>query len=518
MSRRALVVALVIITGAGLRCWDVTGALVWHDETFTQVFAAGRGSADWLPLFDGEVREVGALRAVREHDAARSMGDTMLGLARDEPQHPPLYYLSARAFAGGLDASTDVTEAAARLRWLSVLIGIAGFGAMAWLARELFVDRRQRLVALALYAVSPFLVLYAQEARAYALWTVFTIASTAALLRARRLGTAAGYALYALTLTLGLYTSFSMVTVALGHAVLVVGRARAAEPSVRRRSLAGFALAALAAGVLFLPWAAMLMRHYGAFSASMAWSRDIRVPIGEVLATFGLNLSRAMIDLGGDAPTLVPSLLGVAALAGGMAGARALRARPEAMMCVFGLFLGPLLFLMIPDLLFGGIRSLSARYLTPSLLALLLAFAALAPSAVRSTREALSACALAAVLLGALGSAAYAATREVPWTKSISRRLPEVAAIVQAHPGALVVGDHERHHPGNLLTLSGMVPDDTKMQLLGTVEDYVLAEHTGPIFLFSPSPRFRDELEASAGVQLQPLVQDLHLSLWRVTR
>jgi len=523
--------AACVVLGAALRAHDLEGALVWHDEVFTQVFAAGHGAGDWLPLFDGQVRPITELREARVHDPDRSAWDTATRLGRDEPQHPPLYYAAARAFGSVTDA-TDVTSAARELRWLSWFFSLLGILAMGWCASELLrhprsssltppkrpaSDSRPRvLAAVALFSASPFHVFYAQEAREYALWTAFVLASTAALLRARRVQSRKAWLGYALLLVLGFYTSFAMVTVAVGHALFVAFRdlPRRSEAAVRS-SLSRAVGAWLLGALLFLPWALLLLEHWDAFQASMAWSRDIAVPQSEVVEKFSLNLTRAFAELGADGVTPGVALISALLFTAIVAGLRALRG--EALVCLLTLFVAPLLFYLVPDLIGGGIRSLSARYLIPSLLALQFAVAAMVPTSEQPRAERNVRWLTLATLL-AIGAftSVRAAEAPVPWTKGISRPLPAIVRALEAHPDALIVVDHERHHPGTILTLSGLLADTMKVQLLPTVEDYELAEHEGSIFLLDVSPRFRRELQASADVTITPVTEHLHATLYRV--
>jgi len=457
------------------------------------------------------VRDVGALRRFRARDPERSVAATIAGLARDEPQHPPLYYALARVW-GGLRPDAGVAEAGRWLRWLGVGLGVLALLAMAWLARELFDDRRVRAIAIALCAVSPFFVLYAKEAREYALLAGLVAASSAALLRARRTGTRRAWVGYALLAAVGLYTSFNLVPMLAAHGAFVLARER--RPT---RGLGAFALALAGAGALFVPWAARLAAHFDAFEASMAWSSEIVVPRGELLEIFALNLSRPLIDTGADAidgPGVAAAVaVGLFALAAGLASLR--RARSEAAALIVALLVVPAAALLGPDLLGGGIRSMSARYLVPSLLAVILAVAHGLGSRgpVRPTRGLLA----VALVVFSMASAVAMSRARAPWTKGVSRSLPAVARALDAGPPPLLVANRERHHPGNVLALTTMVRDRTRLQLLSTVEDYALADHDGAVYLFSPSPRFCAELEASAGVSVVPVVQDLHLSLYRVS-
>src|SRR5690606_15494177 len=102
------------------------------------------------------------------------------------PKHPPLFYVLLRIWCGAFGDSVFA------MRFLAALISLLAFPALWWLCRELFFEDENRrliaLVALALLALSPFHVLYAQEVREYSIWTVAIFVSCALLLRALRLG------------------------------------------------------------------------------------------------------------------------------------------------------------------------------------------------------------------------------------------------------------------------------------------------------------------------------------------
>ncbi|TNF26497.1 MAG: hypothetical protein EP329_21180, partial [Deltaproteobacteria bacterium] len=381
-------VGLAALIGVGARCYGLADKPIWHDEVYTRIFAAGHQSGDWIgALYTGQPVDRDAILAFQRLDPARGPLDTVRGLARDEPQHPPAYYLLARVWMGLFG------DGLAPLRALSVLASLLAVLAAAWLGREVYAPRgppnavaeadalRARWATVGLVAASPFAVLYAQEAREYALWSVWILASSAALLRALRLVAAdaprprrlRAWAAYAVLTALGLYTAFSHATVILAQVLFVAWRARG---RLTRESI-GAALALTASALLFLPWALLLAEHLEAFQASMDWSRAIVVPRLEVVATLGSNLSRPLLDLwpvvDGVGPWLaVLATVGLVAASlvhlgrRGPAASRAL---------VVLLFVVPVALLVVPDLAVGGIRSFSARYLFPALLAGLVAVA-----------------------------------------------------------------------------------------------------------------------------------------------
>jgi hypothetical protein len=186
------------------------------------------------------------------------------------------------------------------------------------------------------------------------------------------------------------------------------------------------------------------------------------------------------------------------------AGAEAL------ILCLIGL---PVALLLGPDLVFGGIRSLSARYLVPAWLGLLLALAFLLGGEGRWVSR---------LRVGVLALAGLSCVLDTfdpaPWTKGVSVSLPAVAAEVNAAEAPLVFGNEERHHPGNLLALSLLLRPDARMRFLRFGVDPRLGPEDRAVFLFSPTPQFRELVETETGGRCRLLVKDVHLELWRLER
>ncbi len=69
------------------------------------------------------------------------------------------------------------------MRSLPAIISLLAFPCIHWLCLELFEESITGSVAIAVIAVSPFHLAYAQEARQYSLWVLITLLSSEALLR-----------------------------------------------------------------------------------------------------------------------------------------------------------------------------------------------------------------------------------------------------------------------------------------------------------------------------------------------
>ena len=559
---------LAVLLGVGARFAQLGGHPIWHDEVYTRIFAAGYSGPEWASvLYTGVPLSPDDLLRFQHTDPALGALDTMAGLARDEPQHPPLYYVLARAWMG------LVGDGIGALRALSALMSLLALWALwrlmgRWSSSagrtdpdrtgpdrtgpgradpepaepdraDLERGRRRQVLAVALLSLSPFFVIYAGEAREYALWSVWVLTSHGALLRALDgaqaaesiAKTAKRWLPYALLTALGLYTCFSHATVILAQilCVAVVARGR-----LNRTSL-GAASALAFAALLFLPWALQLWAHLDAFRASMDWSRAIVVPTGELLRTLAQNLCRPILDLS-DALQTPWQLAAVAVCLALLVAATTAFARhgPAGVRTlVLGQLALPVALLLLPDLLTGGIRSMSTRYLLPSLL-MVVALVAWWLAGLRrpALRRALTAAVLGVAALGTL----RAVRTPVPWTRALSAALPAVAAELNAQDSPLVVADRERHHPGNLMALANLLGPQVRLILLDHPQREALIErlNAGPsagdapwlaevppgvaVYLFSPIPQLRAAVETATGRPTRAVVHDLFVELWRVTR
>jgi len=83
-------------------------------------------------------------------------------------------------------------------------------------------------LAVAIIAISPFQIVYAQEARPYSLFIMLILLSSAVLLRGMRLKTNSSWAIYAVTLVVEFdsHLLLGIVAIAQGTYVVIVERIR----------------------------------------------------------------------------------------------------------------------------------------------------------------------------------------------------------------------------------------------------------------------------------------------------
>jgi hypothetical protein len=227
---------------------------------------------------------------------------TTLATVPHSESTPPLYYLVAWLWSRPLGTG----EAA--MRSLSALAGTASVAVIYLGARALPLPRRCGLVAAAIVAVSPVLVWFSQDARAYALAFLLTAISFLFFARARRSGTTRDLAWWAIGSALAVATHYFAGFVIVPEAVLLLAA------KVPRRRVATAIVAVIAAAALLLPIA---LRQ--AENAHAGWISE--QPLGQRLERAGAKLLGA--DNGnehglrqpGPIPLGVPAALAVVALA-----------------------------------------------------------------------------------------------------------------------------------------------------------------------------------------------------------
>lgn len=510
--RLRLCLLLLVVLGFCLRLYGIETQILWHDEVYTKFFVSGHRASEWKAvLFTGKILDVDDVLAFQRHDPGRGIMATVLGLANDEPQHPPLYYALLRMWIGWFGDK-------AALRILSALFSVCAIPAMYWFCQELFGSRRVSIYGSVLVTVSPLFVRYAQEAREYSLWSMLILLCCAAFLRAvnsagnegarRQKNKWKWWCIFSITAAIALYTSLSTAAVLGAQALFIAVRERGRITRTALTAAAAFTVS----GLLFLPWAWLIWKHFESFQASMAWSGQIVVPRHEILTTLALSVSRPFVDFWDELTHPAAVLATTAAVIFLTAVLIHLRHACSHARLLLWLLLGfPVCILLIPDLVFGGIRSVSTRYLMPALLALMAA-AAFWCAKQGAGRARTVAGSMLVVL--ALANCIYNTTRP-SWTKGISMSLPAAAQIIHGTRRPLVVGNMERHHPGNLIALCHLLRPGTKLQFL----DHGVRYNVPPgydVFLFSPIPPFLEDLQTRENRKAVLVFEDLHLSLYRI--
>ena len=502
--------AMVLALGIFFRCTHLDQKVYWRDEAFTSLRVSGFTVADVRQqLFDGHEIGKADLQIYQQLNATKSWLDTVQSLVVEDSQHPPLYYLLARGWMQYFGSSV------AAIRSLSALLGVLVLPSLYWLCLELFESALVSGVAIALVAVSPFHILFAQEAREFVLWTVTTLLSSATLLRAMRVQKQLWWQLYAVVTGLGLYTLPLSGLVLLGHGLYVA----VLEGWRLSKATIAFLLAALAGLLAFVPWLLVMLNQAAKIHATTGWATVKTNPLLRLLET-AFNTSRLFLDVdfGWYNPFtyIVPPLIGLLGYALYMFCRQApLRVK----LFILTLAGANALTLMLLDLLLGGLRSTVPRYLIPYNLGIQLAVAYVLAAKMSQPHKRSQQWQQVTIVLVVLGiiSCASSWSPESWWHKYDNAYLPPIARMVNQAPQPLLLSDNVSDRSvGNLLSLSHRLSDHVRLRLATEAATLEPPDARHQVFLLRPSDTLVSKLQQGKNYQLTQVYR--LIQFWRRDR
>lgn len=484
------VIALIGI-GVFFRFYNLDKKVYWIDEVNSSLRTLGYTKTELIATaFTGEVISAEQLQQFQRLSPERGWSATWNALT-GTAEHTPLYFLVARAWVG------MVGHSIASMRCLTALFSVLVFPCLYWLCRELFDTPTAGWVAMGLFAVTPVHVLYAQEARPYSLLSVLIVLSSALLLRALRTQNRTNWIIYGLTLTAGLYTQLLFSLVVVSHGIYVLWTERWSR-------VQAYLLAAGAACLSLVPWLLLLAHNWQKVQQSTVSLND-DLSTSYIFDRWFLNLNLAFLSRELGAANILLAIITIVAL-------YILCRFTARRTWLFILLLIGITFtvLAVPDLLFGGRRSLRIRYLFPCFFGIQMAFAyVFATQAVWAKtwqQKGWQLLMLALVTAGLIASL-VSSQAVIWWNKSIPRSsyYPPVAAIVNQAAKPLVISDGP---VTDTLALSAWLQPDVKLQLVAAEPRKLkIAPGYDPIYVLSPSEQLRRIL-TRRGYQLSVVYED----------
>ena len=509
---RFLVIVLLVL-GVFFRFYNLDRKVYWHDEVYTSFRIAGYTWGELAPqVFNGKVINAEDLQKYQRPSSQKGLIDTVKSLEIDDPQHPPLYYLMGRLWVQMFGYCVTV------IRSLSACISLLVFPCLYWLCLELFGASLIGWVAIALVTISPVHVLYAQEAREYVLWTVTILLSSAALLQAMRLQTRLSWGIYTATLAVGFYSFLFTGLVAIGHGIYVV----AIEGFPWSKTVKAYLLASLAGLVAIAPWLFVVMNNWLTFQRTTGWMETIKLPQIILIKTWGLHLTRPFIDfdLSFDHPftSLVPPIFLIFVAYSIYILCR--QTPKQIWLFILALIGTTAIPLMLPDLILGGVRSTSTRYLIPCFLGIQLAVAYLLATQITNANllkqkfwQVITAVLISA---GVVSCAISSQSQTNSWIKVVSYHLPQVATIINQKNQPLLISNGFGINVGNVFALSYLLKPTVKLQLVFGSNIPQIPKEVSDVFLLSPSDNLKQGIEKKYKSKIEPVFGDEYLSLMRL--
>jgi uncharacterized membrane protein len=478
--------ALVIILSC-LRFHNLGQKLFWVDEVSTSLRVAGDTSQsveDQVARHLESYENLGQIRNIPRLTDAYTPVQTCVSLLSEAPNHAPGYFLALHVWAKAFGMSPR------SLRVPAAIISLLTIPLLFWLCLELCDCVVVGLLASTLFVISPFILIYSQQAREYSLWIALIIFSSAFLLHSIKRPTPTNWVLYGLIISCALYVHLLSGFLVQSHALYVSTLTPVTRASVIRK----FLLTAVCAILLFTPWAFLLSRNLSHFPSNDGLSDPVKPSIYAETAI--LNFTRLILDdnqpsyrhLPYREPGLLLPMLAVIVLTFlsmllFFANPRSMRVRSFILL----IMLSTSVPLFLIDALFGGRRALIPRYLSPTWIALLIILAIVIRNALFSisTLSRIFVAVLGVVILGsALWSYRLYFSNDTWWT-SRPPQLAEAARILkkEGSGGILMV---EAPPPGeSLIGLAWFLDPRTRLRLVKENMIPHSGDHSS-VFLFHP--------------------------------
>ena len=530
---RFLIITILVI-GIAFRFLNLDEKVYWYDETFTSLRTSGYTEIEVVNNFyKPQVHSIEELQKYQRLNPEKSLNDTIKSLAVEDPQHPPLYYLMARFWAQVFGNSVTA------MRSLPALLSLLVFPCIFWLCLELFESPLTGWIAVALIAISPLHVLYTQEAREYSLWTVTTLLSSIALLRAMRLKTKKSWGIYAVTLAVSLYTFLFSGLVAFGYTVYVV----VIERFRLTKTLIAYLAASLLSLLVFLPWLWVVITYSAKIRKTTAWT-NFKKPVLQLFQDWINNASYLFLDLGNNPPSsliywILKNVAIVALLVLFGYSLYFIYSKTPKRVGLFILTLVgvPMLILMLPNLILRGQLSTIPRYLLPSYIGIQLAVAYLLAAKFTGItsnirQQKLWQFVMIALVSSGIVSCIFSSQAELWWHKGKKETGPVVARIINQAPSPFLIGSAK---VGDLLALSHILNPkvqflvapqcdacDLKPQPIDKAYIPQIPQSSSNVFLLKTESfeDWLDELEKDKTYKMEPIVpiKPDEILLWRLQK
>lgn len=445
-----LLLVTILALGIFFRFTNLGTKFYWIDETYTSLRISGYTEAELIQEFSNSnnIVSIQDLQKYRHPNSEKGLGDTINSLILEDPQHPPLYYVMTRWWVQWFGNSVAVT------RSLSAFVSLLAFPCIYWLCQELFESPLVGWIAIALIAVSPFHVLYAQEARPYSLWTVAILLSSAALLKARRLNTKPSWGVYAVSVALGLYSSLFSVLVLIAHGIYVF----TTERFRFSKRFTAYIIASFTGLLAFTPWLLIVINSVSQIQSttkSLSKTTNLFTLVKRWIASLSVLFLDVGLDTSDSLAKVLPLILPITLILilVGYSLYFLCRNTPQQVWLFIFLLIGvTAIALALPDLIAGGRTSSTPRFLIPCYLGIQIAIAYLFATkisfaSVTFKQKKLWQLAIIAVISAGVLSCAIAAQAEMWWNKapSLDRHTPETANLINGAVDPLVVSDAPIH-------------------------------------------------------------------------
>lgn len=490
ISRQWLFFLLVILLASlTFRLVYLDQKVYWHDEVYTQIRSAGYKSTEiYEEFFQGRFvspEEFARLQRLKPDSSAL---DTIDSLAKEDPQHPPLYFLLSRYWEKLFGFSLVSS------RILPIVISLLSLPAIYFLTIELWNSRITALLAVVFLALSPVEILFSQIARQYSTLTLLTLLAQLFFLRSIRRSTPINWFFYTLFNTLGLYTHLFFVLNIVAQFIFTVWHDFIRRDPIQKIGKP-FASSLAITVLLYSPWLMVFTRNSEQALATTDWSKVDSIDWVYFGKLWTLSFSCLFNDLFFGFDSILTYLVRSVYLFLIVFAFYTVYKTSDRMNFWFlsiAAFV-PFLILASLDLVFLTQRSLVTRYLVTCFPAIYITIAYLFANKLsrgKTRWKLIFALGITASLLSNYQNALSLTS----WTKVPSYHNGEIVKKINAAPRAIVMSDRgdDWTNLGDSLSINYFVRPDVRYFFTGTPPDLeraraVIQDPGASIFLFRPS-------------------------------
>jgi uncharacterized membrane protein len=489
----------IILIGIAFRFYNLDHKIYWKDEVFTSRVISGYTIQEIEQIFKGKnLLSIQEVQRFQNLNPNKRFQDSVDILTSDV--HPPLYYILLYLWAQAFGSSITV------VRGFSAFASLLSLPCIYYLCIELFKDQKFGYIAMAIFSVLPFQIIYAQEARMYSLQTLTILVSSIMILRAIRINKAKDWLLYSIAVCISIYVHFFSVFTILGQGVYVLAVERF---KISRKFLAFCVFSSL--GILsILPWFLTLVSNNSFSKAS--WVENSSSSVVSLLKVFLNNISNGFIDIwffytAADNPFLPKLRIGMfikpalLALIAYSLYYICIKTNLKVWLFVISLSFSTPIVLILRDMTYGSGASKIARYLVPTFIGLVLSLCFLIGDNLFSQRRHVNKLWVVVmsfiIILGILSclTSSFLAT----WSNKYFDRSYRIANVINESPGSvLILEDTEDivrtlsvYHKIEDSKASFMYLKESQNKLDLPIQDF------STVFILTPSAQLKNHLQRS---------------------
>ncbi|MFB2773219.1 glycosyltransferase family 39 protein [Pelatocladus sp. BLCC-F211] len=507
-------IVVLVVFGIFFRFVNLDGKVYSAGETNTLLRIYGYTNNEVKEqLFNDRLITKQALIKFQRFNPEKNFGDTIKSLAIDTPLNPPFYYLLARFW------SQIFGDSITAIRILSVVISLLVFPCIYWLCSELFkVPLSLPGIAIALLAISPMQIIYAQEAQEYILWEVTILLSSAALLRALRLESIQqtdekrlfNWGFYTFSLSLSLYTFSLSIFLVFAHIFYVIATAKFFVNKTVKNFLASNLIGILS----FMPWILVIFyNRFGFNGYSNVINQDLSL-INRIIYCL-TQTNRVFFDLNfNDANPLY--LIAFTPLIFTLVGYAIYWLWRTNHQKVWLFVISLMTLGTIPLLIFD-----LQLYLIPYYLSIQIAVAYLLATQLYngsiSRQKTWQAILVVLIMLALFSDTLYSHSNN-SWIKFSSNDYINIANILNQNSRSIIIISNQKNSYEDIFSLSYLIEPKVRFLLLKESNIPKIPKNLNNLFLLNFSDTFRQSMEKKYRFKTNMIYQGQYSSLWKLSK